>query len=204
MTDKLHLGGDRLVTDDEARAGARAAFLDAVARLEPRVVRDLDALPRPATEQALTAWADRWRLNAPWAVAVGRATVIARRAYLVPGATAPEAAWFDVDVLGGLAGWTPPPLPTFDPRRESRAAYLARIDTELGRRERSARADGRRPAPVRDPSQFDWLARYQVGGETYARIAATLPGRSVGGPDLVRKAIRRLARFIDLPLRSRL
>jgi len=190
---KLQLGGDRVVTPAESIGAARAFFLDAVARLAPAVVDDLDGLPANPSGADVSAWARRSRLNAPWVLDVARETIAARRAHLVAGATKPAARWFEL--TESASGWAPVGAPSYDPRRESRAAYQQRVDAYV-----TGCEDGRGAAPLKDPSHFEWAVRYQVKGESFATIARGVP--SCAGRTAIRNAVHRLARFLELPLRS--
>jgi hypothetical protein len=91
-----------------------------------------------------------------------------------------------------------PLTPNDDPNPfddESQAAYVARqADAARARYGRGAASPRRR-----NPQHLEWLARYQVGGESMAAIQ-----RSAGLPDnarTVHQRLRVLATEIDLPLR---
>jgi hypothetical protein len=100
-----------------------------------------------------------------------------------------------------------PPL-MWDPQLESRATALARIETKIGtavrseldRIEAAAHQANVRPALAKRTGRdhLVWLASYQCGGESYAKIARWTCRERQSVADGVRQA----AELICLPLRS--
>lgn len=97
-------------------------------------------------------------------------------------------------------------VPMWNPTRMTRAAYrkgaLTRIERTLDRYcdsvENLLREQGYAPAPNRrELRHFEWLARYQVTEESFPAIAQSAQAE----PGAVKMAVRRLAEYIELPLR---
>jgi hypothetical protein len=101
-------------------------------------------------------------------------------------------------------------VPNFDPlsimeakwREETRAAFEAKMDDHIKEMLQVAGAFERAGEIVqatlkREPEHFEWLARYQVGGETWYWLAKTT------GKDrkAIKEAVRRVAKLVNLPLR---
>jgi hypothetical protein len=68
--------------------------------------------------------------------------------------------------------------------------------------EADALAAGLKRSPKkREIEHFDWLARYQIKGESFASVAQNASYRFKGGRQTVRKAVAELAEYLSLRLR---
>lgn len=151
---------------------------------------------------ALRGWAIRWQVAEPWVmefamvVLVARAEKLALGTWLSPlrggGKTAGPGAAFEFE------GW--------DPGREWWDTWKRRLERTLkrflqGYRERNeqrARDLGMVPNDRRLAEHFDWLVRFQVGGEDFAPIARDA-GKSRNAVSI---AVHSVADFIGLRLRA--
>jgi len=76
------------------------------------------------------------------------------------------------------------------------------LDLYCDRVENDASDAGLKRSPKkRETEHFDWLARYQVKGESFASIAKNASYKFRGGRQTVRKAVVKLAEYLSLRLR---
>lgn len=164
----------------------------------------------PDDKNGLLDWAKRWHLSDRWCVLLAGDT---SRWY----ATHPDARRWEFSGEGIFAGSFPfeiEPLqigpfyydPTWRGRRNFKAdvmnetAYV--LDEYCDRIEAAALAAGlKRVLHKRELEHFDWLARYQVQGESFALIARTASYKMLGGRRTVHKAITELANYLERTLR---
>jgi len=158
----------------------------------------------------LSAWAKRWHLTDRWCMVLARDTA---RWY----AKHPDAHGWEFQGQGIFVGSFPfeiEPLqlgpfyhdPTWRSRRDFKEYVLTEvaraIDDYCDRIEAAALAAGLKRAPrKKGVGHFDWLARYQVKGESFASIAKTASYKFEGGRQTVRKAVVELAKYLELTLR---
>ena len=90
--------------------------------------------------------------------------------------------------------------PIDDFKRRVRCEVSKQLDFEIEATEKLAEKRGWaiRPSGSKS-SSYTWLAQYQVLGEKYETIADTYPT-----PQAVHKAVKRLAKFLQLPLRQQI
>lgn len=210
---------------------ARILFLNAVAKVEPAVIetlltgpyRALPAASRRATlvqdwrhveevvelrplRSSLKEWASRWHLEDNWCLELALQTICmwdlnpsSRGAFH----SATGGKQLDTARLA-------PDLGSWNPTRESRAEFQAnaKVQFELildqycdAVETQAIRAGLKRTREKRSFAHFYWLARFQVHGETPAHIWRFDPARHQGSRRAVEKAIKDLARLIELTLR---
>jgi len=187
----------------------RRRFLERAAIVEPEL---LTTLRRVAADDAdaLSAWAKRWHLTDRWCWVLARDTACWY-------ATHPGAQGWEFQGQGIFVGSFPfaiKPLrlgpfyhdPTWRSRRDFKAYVLAEAaratDNYCDRIEAAAVAAGLKRAPRRrEVEHFDWLARYQVKGESFASIARIASYKLGGGRQTVGKAVTELAEYLELTLR---
>ncbi len=187
----------------------RRRFLERAAIVEPQLLTTLRSVT-PGDADGLSAWAKRWHLTDRWCVLLAGDTV---RLY----ATHPDAPGWEFQGQGIVAGSFPfeiKPLqlgpfyhdPTWRSRGDFSAYVLEQVrhavDDYCDRVEEAALAAGlKRVLRKRGVEHFNWLARYQVKGESFAHIAKTAPYKFGGGRQTVHKAITELAQYLELTLR---
>ncbi len=187
----------------------RRRFLERAAFLEPQLLTTLRDVAADDAD-ALLAWAKRWHLTDRWCLVLAHDT--ARRYAIVPNARGWEFQGQGIFV--GSFPFAIEPLqlgpfyhdPTWRGRADFKAHVLAQatraIDDYSNRIDTAAEAAGLKRAPRRrEVEHFDWLARYQVKGESFASIANTASYKFQGGRQTVRKAIVALAEYLGLKLR---
>jgi len=188
----------------------RMRFLQRAAIVEPELLATLRGVIAHDAD-GLSAWAKRWHLTDGWCPLLADDTL---RWY----ATRPEAQGWEFEGQGIFVGSfpfaiTPLILEPFyhDHTWRSRAEFKACVQAKMERAtedycdriDANALAAGLKRAPrKRQAEHFDWLARYQVKGETFASIAETSSQKFVGGRQTVRKAVTELAKYLELTLRS--
>ncbi len=186
-------------------------FLERAATLEPELLKTLRRV-KANDANGLLAWAKRWNLTDPWCRALVRDT--ARW-----DATDRDARGWEFEVQGIFVGSFPfktepllLPGPfyldlTYLKRSDFKGLVLKKVahavDEYCDRTEAAARAAGLKRAPrKRGLEHFDWLARYQVKGESFVSIARNPGYKFKGGRQTVHKAITQLAKYLELTLRS--
>ena len=178
----------RIVLGDPIQQGSDDGLLGAAGSSLSPGVRDF--------VKALEVWKRDWNLEAPWV------TGIACRSLRLRQRLTTFAAPPFTDV-GGLEG--PPEFPTWFPTWESWATYHQRVDDALDEyRAQRLRAfqttGGAAPGVVKRGNaqrHFQWLARYQVGNESYNAIAKDVLKSHQG----ISNGVKRTAASIGLPLR---
>lgn len=187
----------------------RRRFLERAAIVEPYLLKTLRNVSANDAD-ALRAWATRWHLTDDWCLVLARDTA---RRYVIH----PDAQGWEFQGQGIVSGSFPfdiEPLqlepfyhdPTWRSRRDFKADVLERVrralDDYCDRIEAAALAAGLKRAPrKRGVEHFDWLARYQVKGESFASIAKSASYKFQGGRQTVRKTIIELAEYLQLTLR---
>ena len=158
----------------------------------------------------LSAWAETWHFTDRWCLLLAGDTV---RWYTKQ----PGAQGWEFEGQGIFVGSFPfaiaplrlEPLyhdPTWRSRRDFKAYVLAKVaratEDYCDWVEAESLAAGLKRAPrKRGVEHFDWLARYQIKGESFAAIATTESHKFGGGRQTVRKAIIELAKYLELTLR---
>lgn len=158
----------------------------------------------------LVRWARSFHLNESWLLEIAMRTM-ERGVDLPPTADrlswAPLQSWRNIPSVSPFVfigrGW--------DPIKERRELYRAntRADFESKLREymdevSSHSSEALSPTPeIRSPAHFNWLARYQVNGESPKSIAENAGKNYHVSPAAVEKAIREIALLVGLPLRRR-
>ncbi len=187
----------------------RRRFLERAAIVEPQLLTTLRSVT-PDDADGLLARSKRWNLTDRWCLLLAGDT---SRWY----AKHPDAQGWEFQGQGIFAGSFPfkiKPLrpgpfyhdPTWQRRRDFKLDVLKElehaIDEYCDQIEAAALAAGLKRAPrKRGVEHFDWLARYQVKGESFASIAETAPQKFAGGRQTVRKAIIELWKYLELTLR---
>ena len=187
----------------------RRLFLERAAIVEPGLLTTLRGV-RADDTNGLSAWARRWHLTDRWCLVLAGDTA---RWY----AMNPDAQGWEFQGQGIFAGSFPfaiEPLqlgpfyhdPTWRGRGDFKAEVLEHVrhalDDYCDRIEADALTAGLKRAPhKREVEHFDWLARHQIKGESFASIAHTASYRFEGGRQTVRKAIIELAKYLQLTLR---
>lgn len=187
----------------------RRRFLERAAIVEPDLLKTLRSVIADDAD-ALWAWAKRWHLTDRWCLVLARDTARWYSMY-------PDAQGWEFQGQGVFSGSFPcaiKPLrlgpfyhdPTWRSRRDFKVHVLREVaratDDYCDRIEAKALTAGLKRAPrKRGLEHFDWLARYQVKGESYASIAKTASYKFEGGRQTVRKAIIELAEYLQLTLR---
>jgi hypothetical protein len=187
----------------------RRRFLERAAIIEPQLLETLRAVAAN-DERELASWARRWRLTDPWCVVLARDTI---RWW----ASQPDSRGWEFQTQGISIGSFPFPIqpltldefyydPTYRRRGDFKRYVLDKVDEALkhycDQVETDALAAGLIRSPKkRDIEHFDWLARYQVRGESFASIAQTASYKFRGGRQTVRKAVVELAEYLSLKLR---
>ncbi len=187
----------------------RRRFLERAAMVEPNLLTTLRSVS-PDDADGLWAWANRWHLTDRWCRVLAGDTA---RWY----ATHRDAQGWEFQRQGIFVGSLPfaiKPLrpgpflhdPTWRTRRDFKAYVLRKvaraIDDYCDRIEAAALDAGLKRAPrKKGVDHFDWLARYQVKGESFAFIAKTASYKFKGGRQTVHKAITELAKYLALTLR---
>jgi hypothetical protein len=208
----------------------RARFLEAVAKIETRVLESLRDGPYQvwlkhrqgltsveAVDQSLEEWARTWHLTDPWCKDWAHKTF---QPWLLEGdalAWCPVSYFFDLSAIMDRYGFTFSYDDPWFPSDEPWSAYAGRVRQEFesaleGYRvcvEKIIDAEGEQiPRGSRSPEHFEWLALYQVKGMTYADIWRRFPLRDPRGApgtsraSVVEKACKRLASVIGLTLRQ--
>jgi hypothetical protein len=129
----------------------------------------------------------------------------------VPASSLPDDALIDEMLNATLAvlapGARPPRLPRElipDPRRETEAQWQARSRHAWRWMRKSLIAAGYQLRVGKIALyHFEWLARYQVGGESYRQIAISLRAPELVSTAAVATAIKRTAALVGLELRPR-
>lgn len=186
---------------------AQALFLDALRRVVPEIVDEiLDLADCDATAVRIDHWANKRGLTAAWLQRYIRTTIATVR-------EAPETRAYVLQSFVG-ACWREPqmpalPPPTWNPFLETKARFLGRVNAYVQAMEAAAlQAGGKRVSPKRTRDgaadrHFEWLVRYQVRGETFARIARDLPTATRERPDsTVSKAVHQTATLLQITLRT--
>jgi hypothetical protein len=187
----------------------RRRFLERAAIVEPELLTTLRSVMADDAD-GLSAWAKRWHLTDRWCMVLARDTA---RWY----AKHPDAHGWEFQGQGIFVGSFPfeiEPLqlgpfyhdPTWRSRRDFKRYVLREVaratDDYCDRIEAAALAAGLKRAPrKKGVGHFDWLARYQVKGESFASIAKTASYKFEGGRQTVRKAVVELAKYLELTLR---
>jgi hypothetical protein len=187
----------------------RRRFLERAAIAEPELLTTLRSVT-PNDAGRLLAWGKRWHLTDRWSLVLAGDTA---RWY----ATHPDARGWEFQGQGIFAGSFPfaiRPLwlgafyhdPTWRSRGDFQADVLEQVrqalDDYCDRIEAAALAAGlKRATRKQGVEHFDWLARYQVKGESFASIAKAVRYKFGGGRQTVRKAIIELAKYLELTLR---
>ncbi len=187
----------------------RRRFLERAAIVEPELLTTLRSVMADDADR-LSAWAKRWHLTDRWCVVLASDTA---RWY----AKHPDAHGWEFQGQGIFVGSLPfaiKPLrlgrflhdPTWRTRRDFKASVLREvaraIDDYCDRIDSAALAAGLKRVPrKKGVEHFDWLARYQVKGESFAAIAKTASYKFKGGRQTVRKAVAELAKYLELTLR---
>ena len=207
------LGGQPIAVD---------VFMRTVLRLYPHVLREcaenvkdpaalLDRRERPVKgrlnlewvpSSALREWCIRWHLTAQPIYRWAARTV---------------EAWDQDPRMRGKLTWERPPSPAPEPwrdyasrdarvvpiegfpEREFRSDFMARAQAHWKHRCGTLESRGWVAVPTKtEPKHFEWLARYQCGGESLGAIA-----RSVNDCDVVTisSAVKATARLLGLRLR---
>ena len=168
----------------------RRYFLERAAIIEPELLATLRRVAADDVD-ALLAWANRWHLTDRWCRVLARDTA---RWY----ATDPHAQGWEFQGQGIFVGSFPFPIkplrlgrfyhdPTWRSRGDFKSYVLQHVrralDDYCDRIEVAALRAGLKRAPrKREVAHFDWLARYQVKGESFASIAQTASYRFLRRP----------------------
>jgi hypothetical protein len=150
--------------------------------------------------RALLRWARRWHLCDNWCL-----DWALEQLHTWPPDDPPS---YSLDIAGVLTSPTEPPrLPAYRPQLQTRAWYLDSTQKLLEKYctevERVMGDAGLKPTPVKRIDQhFEWLARYQIKGESPADIWRSLPQGDNRGRRAVEKAIHDTARAIGLTSRK--
>ena len=187
----------------------RRLFLQRAAIVEPQLLTTLRSV-RADDADKLLAWAKHWHLTDRWCLLLAGDTA---RWYGKHG----DAKGWEFQGEGIFVGNFPFRVkrlrvgpfyhdPTWRSPGEFKADVLEQVREALNdycaRTEAAALAAGLKRAPrKRELEHFDWLARYQLKGESFSSIAKTTRYKFAGGRQTVRKAITELAKFLDLTLR---
>lgn len=95
--------------------------------------------------------------------------------------------------------WEPWAEPRADAIRRMRAAFEDQMHAYIDRLDSLMLTTGWEPTPAKlGSAHFEWLARYQVLGQSYSRLALDVCRER----PTVTEAVKDLAAYIDLPLRS--
>jgi hypothetical protein len=157
----------------------------------------------PAFRDALIEWADAHNLNEPWLL---DAALKHLRYELELGEALPFGS------TGGTVAYWEPALnakpPEYRPQQQTRAEYLADIQTYIDDVQAEYQRAGWSPAPPPGEimKQLLWLARHQVLGMTYKEVMEAASADDASGdtmPDrsTVRRHIQRAAEAVGLTLR---
>ena len=204
---------------------ARDQFLKAVNRIEPRVLETLrtgpyqhfstsaPSAPSDPLTDALPKWSEQWHLNTPWVLEHARDTMAAwqlrwcpQTEWHVTAGYVDDPALSDDELrfLFEDRGWKPQREREAQARTRIAAAFQKTLDRYLesirGRMDAAVKTGRYKPTPSkRELEQHcEWLARFQVKGESFKEIAETC---GMVTADAVEVAVRRAARFIGLTLR---
>ncbi len=185
------------------------SFSRARLMIEPAVIKTLHELAIEDTF-GLALWATRFSLRDRWCLSLARDEVRWH-------STQPSAQGWRFEGVGIACGHFPfdiEPLQItefyFDPTQRRRASFKRyvheRVEEELEkyctRIESDALAAGLKRTPRKQViKHFDWLARYQVRGESFASIAKHSDFHLAGGRQTIRKAVIDLADYLSLRLR---
>jgi hypothetical protein len=176
----LGTGGDYIV--DGGGAQARMAFLAAVDRVAPEVIRDVWARADTLVDhESIAAWCRRRGFTADWLATAVRGTAGFAREAARDGLDAGPPSKGDVVACHwtGFAvttTWLPRfPAITWNPLREPEAAFRSRIEDYIATAKQThglVRAARKRVGAGEDPLRdFKWLALYQVKRWTIEQIA---------------------------------
>jgi hypothetical protein len=187
----------------------RRLFLTRAAMIEPAL---LETLRKLAIDDlfGLALWAARWNLCDRWCLLLARAEVRSH-------SHQPSARGWHFEGSGIACGHFPfsiKPLVIgpfyFDPTQRRWAPFKRsvheQVETELEKYGRQIESDALSAGLKRTPRKpaighFDWLARYQVRGESFASIAKHADFQLAGGRQTIRKAAVKLAAYLGLSLR---
>jgi hypothetical protein len=168
-----------------------------------RIPDELRGPEMPALLDALSEWGATHNMNEPWLL---DAALNHLRYELALGETLPLGA-----AGGTVAYWEPAPdtqPPEYRPQQQTRAEYLADIQTYMDDAEAVYARAGWHPAepPGEIMKQLLWLARHQVLGMTYKEVMEAASADDASGdtmPDrsTVRRHIQRAAEAVGLTLR---
>ncbi len=159
---------------------------------------------------AVLAWSRRWHVDVDWCRDQALWTLM--RWERVPADDPAHTTWslergsqFQPVVRGWPpfrfyhAPWDPTDTSRTIAAQAIRSAFEQKLAHYLDSVEEAAQASGMRSTPEkRSDDHFAWLARYQIGGESFERLAKDVfrDRRTVAA------GIKDAARLIDLPLRS--
>jgi hypothetical protein len=193
---------------------ARWHFLSVLLQTIPEPLEELAVLAKDhigPDEAEYTDWARRWHFDVdPWLKSVAVGTLHRWRDY--PSLLDAPLAWHKAPIS---EGWQPdyrpdPPL-VWNPRSEPEASFRLKVDDYINavKNAESASPSGSpegawvEPTAKRNLNHFEWLALYQVGGWTQARISERYQDEG-GTPDVtaVSKALTTTAAMIGLVLRN--
>lgn len=182
--------GDRLPAGPNVFA--RWFYLGCVSALVPQAIASLSASD-PDDARALDTWAQRWGFTDDWA----RWTAHQHAKFWREDPTI-TGRW----ILLSVGVWWPsvPPCPPFDPVRERRSQWLARMKAH----ETAVLKDpGAVKTPVKAAHHFEWLALHHVGGLRLEDLAEKYQDADGLAISTISEAIESTALLIGLTLRTR-
>ena len=184
------------------REGARSLFLRELFDTCPEAWHDFKR------QQSVEHWVADWHLTgAPWITDWADLTkrhLNRKKAHATMGAD--FASYHGEPYLDPLAEDFPRSELTAaiaaNPLEEDRATFMQRAEVHWGARVELLKGQGfQRVNSKPSLDHIHWLIRYQVEGESFAEIARDGTDKSADRPKTVTRAIKNLARLIELPLR---
>src|SRR5580704_10963074 len=213
------------------RVHREARFFEAVFSAEPAVMEMLESIERelpeglegnsltPIAQARVAEWCSRFNLNAPWCREVGEQMVLAMwlesreggECYSEDALRKTTAAQelaaqpFQEHRLAIEFGFWPITRMTRSEFRDECGRVLeVKFKEFCDHIEKLAISDGMERTPEkREMDHFLWLARYQVKGQNATEIKKFTPGMEHITTDAITRAIRALAKELELPLRGR-
>jgi hypothetical protein len=225
MDPGLNMNGPKM-----AQLHIEGKFLEAVFAAEPAVMEMLESIARelpesldgnsltPAAQEKVAGWCSRFNLNAPWCRELGEQMVLAMwletreggekysEEALRKSAAAQQLAaepFQEHRLTIEFGFWPLTTMTRTEFRDRCRQVLETRLEEFCDQIDTLACATGmERTREKRELDHFLWLARYQVKGQSAAEIKRFTAGMGRVTTDAITKAIRALAKELELPLLS--
>lgn len=203
----------------EAAFAVERAVMEMLESIAPELPESLDGNSlTPVAQEKVAEWCSRFNLNAPWCRELGEQMVLAMWLESREGGECySEEALRKTAAAQQLAAqpfqerrltiefgfWPITRMTRSEFRDECERVLEVKFKEFCDEIEKLALSVGmERTREKREMDHFLWLARYQVKGQTAAEIKSFTPGMERITTDAITRAIRALAKELELPLRD--